>query len=151
MADLTETWPPRWTKPAFKQDEPSRVDVAVKREREEAAQLKRWDAEIDARDSKRCRACGKPSDPEKVGLTKRGHRAHIVYASACGSSEPWNRVTLCFQCHSDEHKDRLRFTAEGGPYTGLDANGPMEFWRKDAGGRWYLSRREVAVHRVEKD
>lgn len=135
----------------FKGDEPSRVDERFERDRKEAADEKRWDAEIDRRDGKKCRACGKPSDPDRVGLTTRGHRAHIVYASACGSMGPFNRVTLCAKCHTDEHKDRLRFTEDGGPYVGIDANGPMEFWRKDADERWYLSRREIAVHRVERD
>lgn len=134
-----------------KWEEPSRVDVALDAEKTDAANERKWNGEIDKRDGRRCRACGKASDPDAVGLTKRGHRAHIVYASACGSMEPFNRVTLCAKCHSDEHGDRLRFTADGGPYVGIDANGPMEFWRKDEHQQWYLSRREIAVHRVERD
>jgi hypothetical protein len=65
--------------------------------------------------------------------------------------EPSNRVTLCARCHSDEHHDRLRFRADGGPYVGIDANEPMEFWCKDTDGVWYLSRREVAPGIVERD
>lgn len=65
--------------------------------------------------------------------------------------EPSNRVTLCASCHSREHRDLLRFTEYGGPYVGIDANAPMEFWRKDADGIWYLSKREVAIHVAERD
>lgn len=134
-----------------KADEPSRVDLALEREAKEASNIRKWDAQIDHRDGKKCRACDRKSDPEVIGLTTRGHRAHIVYASAQGSWEPFNRVTLCSRCHNDEHRDRLRFTVDGGPYVGIDANAPMEFWRKDADGRWYLSRRETAVRVVERD
>lgn len=133
-------------------DEPSRVDEAIEREAEDARLERKTNAEIDARDHRQCRACGKHSDPEATGLLKRGHRAHIVYASGGGSMEPFNRVTLCYECHNAEHKDRLRFTVEGGPYVGIDANEGMEFWRKEkATGQWYLSRRETAPHVIEKD
>lgn len=140
-----------WTTPMFKQDQPSRVEVRAARAATEAARRRQWDKAIDARDSRQCRACGRHSDPERVGLLERGHRAHIVYASAGGSWEPCNRVTLCARCHSDEHKDRLRFTPEGGPYVGLDANQGLEFWRQDEHGAWFLSKRELSPHRVEKD
>lgn len=64
--------------------------------------------------------------------------------------EPSNRVTLCYQCHNDEHKNRLRFTPDGS-VVGVDANQPMEFWRKGKDGVFYLSRREVAIGRGERD
>lgn len=133
----------------FKHDEPSRVDEAIARDAKEAAQLRVWDGEVDARDHRQCRACGKHSDPNVVGLTTRGHRAHIVYASAGGTCQPSNRVTLCSRCHNDEHKNRLRFSEDG--LGTFDANGPMEFWKKDTEGCWYLSRRELAPHVPEKD
>lgn len=132
-------------------DEPSRVDDAIERESAEASAKRRADKAIDARDRRQCRACSRHSDPEATGILRRGHRAHIVYASAGGADEPSNRVTLCYECHNAEHKDRLRFTAEGGPYAGIDANLGMEFWRKTKDGEWYLSRRELAPHVVEKD
>ena len=135
----------------FKHQMPSRIDKRIERDQREAAQLKKWNAEIDARDLRQCRCCGKRSDPDVMGLTTRGHRAHIVYASAGGSNEPRNRMTLCATCHNAEHRDRLRFTADGGPYVGLDANGAMEFWNKDAAGVWFLTKREIAPHVVEKD
>lgn len=135
----------------FKHDMPSRVDLAIKRDADDASHLRQWNAAIDKRDCRQCRACGRHSVVEAMGLTTRGHRAHIVYASAGGSYEPSNRVTLCYACHNDEHKDRLRFTADGGPYVGIDANVGLEFWRKDPEGRWYLSKRELAPHVIEKD
>lgn len=135
----------------FKHDMKSRVDERMEDEANQARDRRRWDAEIDRRDGKRCRACGRHSDPDRIGLTTRGHRAHIVYASAGGSWEPFNRVTLCFACHNDEHKDRLRFTEDGGPYVGIDARQGMEFWRKNEEGVWYLSRRELAAGVPEKD
>ena len=145
-------FPVRATGSMFKADEPSRVDLALAREAEEASNIRKWDAEIDRRDHRQCRACGRRSDPDAMGLTVRGHRAHIVYASAGGSMEPSNRVTLCAGCHNDEHKDRLRFTAEGGPYVGIDANACMEFWRRlSRQSGFYLSRRETAPHVIEKD
>jgi hypothetical protein len=140
-----------WDRPHFKADEPSRVDEAITAKADEAATIRQWDAAIDRRDRRQCRACGKHSDPDVIGLTTRGHRAHIVYASAGGSWEPSNRVTLCARCHNDEHKDRLRFTESGGPYVGIDANLGLEFWRKDEHGQWFLSQRETAPFVIEKD
>ena len=77
--------------------------------------------------------------------------AAVLYSAAGGSMEPFNRVTLCPRCHQDEHKDRLRFTAEGGPYVGLDANGGLEFWRKDEPGQSFMEHREIPPHVREKD
>lgn len=139
-----------WDKPHFKEDEPSRVDVRIEKDATEAKQFRQWDGEIDARDHRDCRACSRKSDPDAVGLTTRGHRAHIVYASAGGTNEPSNRVTLCYRCHNDEHKNRLRFSKDG--LAPVNANEAMEFWRKDKTTKqWFLSRREVSPGVVEKD
>ena len=137
--------------PKQKFDEDSRVDVAIDKEQRADAAKRKADKAVDIRDRRICRCCGRHSDPEAMGLTKRGHRAHIVYESAGGGMEPENRVTLCYECHNDEHKDRLRFTADGGPYVGINANGGMEFWRKTPAGEWYLSHRETAPHVRERD
>lgn len=133
----------------FKHDMETRVDVALQKKADDDKIERDANAEIDRRDGRQCRACGKRTNPDAIGLL-RGHRAHIVYASAGGSMDASNRVTLCPGCHQDEHKDRLRFTEDGGPYVGIDANQGMEFWRKTDGG-WYLSRREIAPHVVERD
>jgi hypothetical protein len=133
----------------FKSDLDTRVDERVERDRQDAANEKAWNAEIDRRDGRECRACGRKSDPEKVGLTTRGHRAHIVYASAGGSMEPFNRITLCHICHNAEHKNKLRMT---GPSHPVNANEPVTFWCKAAdSGQWYISREEIAVRQVRKD
>lgn len=134
----------------FKHEMDTRVDQALEREAEADRTERRTNKEIDDRDHRQCRACGKHTDPDAPKLL-RGHRAHIVYASAGGSMEAFNRVTLCPGCHNAEHKDQLRFTPEGGPYVGIDANLGLEFWRKDDKGEWYLSRRETEPHLVEKD
>ena len=133
----------------FKHDMPSRVEAKREAEREHAANVRKWDAEVDRRDGRRCRCCGRRSDPEATGLLEKGHRHHIVYRSAQGSDEPFNKITLCAFCHDDEHHDRLRFSADG--LGAFDANGPMEFWRKDDDGTWFLGRREIAIHRAERD
>lgn len=133
----------------FKHDEPSRVDERIEQDRQAAATERLYLAEIDTRDKRVCRACDKRSDPDATGLL-RGHRHHIVYRSAGGSDEASNRVTLCATCHNDEHKNRLRFS-EDGDHRHVDANTPMEFWRKDAAGAWFLSWREVQIGQAERD
>ncbi len=138
-------------KPRQKFETDSRVDIAIEREKQEDADLRAANKAIDARDHRICRCCGRRSDPEATGLLVRGHRAHIVYASAGGSNDPSNRVTLCAKCHNDEHKNRLRFTADGGPYVGIDANKGMEFWRKSPERQWYLSKRETSPCVTDKD
>jgi hypothetical protein len=133
-------------------EEETRYSTAKTRKAEADRYEREQNLLIDRRDHRQCRACSKHSDPDAVGLLAKGHRAHIVYASAGGSMDASNRVTLCAECHWEgEHKDRLRFTSEGGPYVGIDANAGMEFWRKTKDGEWYLSRREIAPHVVEKD
>jgi hypothetical protein len=144
MSDLDHlNLPSAPAKPTQKWNMPSRYRSAKERKAEADRFEREQDALIDKRDRRQCRACGKHSDPDVMGLLTRGHRAHIVYASAGG--------TLCGSCHDDEHRDRPRFTREGGPYVGVDANLGMEFWRVDAAGTWYLSRRELAPHVPEKD
>lgn len=133
----------------FKHDMPSRVDEKLEADRKAAALERAYLALIDTRDKRICRACGRRSDPDATGLL-RGHRHHIVYRSAQGSDEPFNRVTLCGACHNDEHKNRLRFTHDG-DHRNVSADHPMEFWRKGASGQWCLWRREIAIGRVERD
>jgi 5-methylcytosine-specific restriction endonuclease McrA len=133
----------------FKWDVPSRHERKKADALEHAANMRQWDAEIDRRDGRRCRACGRRSDPDGTGLLERGHRHHIVYRSAGGSDEPSNRVTLCAGCHDAEHMNKLRFSHDG-DHRQVDANKPMEFWRR-AHGEWSMSRREIGIHVVERD
>lgn len=129
----------------FKHDSPSRVDLAQERERAEEAIWRACCKAVDARDKRNCRACGRKSDPEAVGLTKRGHRHHIVYRSAGGEDVSANVVTLCFECHNDEHvKSTLQI--EG------NADIALTFWRKDPDcGVLFVWRREISVGIFEKD
>lgn len=133
----------------FKHDMRSRVDEKIDADREAAAEERAHLKAIDFRDKGICRACSKRADANATGLL-RAHRHHIVYRSAGGSDEPSNRVTLCAECHNDEHKNRLRFTDDG-DHRNVDANKGMEFWRRDSNDVWFLSRREVEPHRVERD
>ena len=127
----------------FKWDQPSRFDKALEKEIEEAAVWTAVCKVVDARDKRICRACGKRSELDAVGLLKHGHRHHIVYRSAGGEDVSANLVTLCARCHNAEHRHRLRI--EG------DADVKLEFWWKAVDGAWYLDRREVAPGRIDKD
>jgi hypothetical protein len=131
----------------FKSDQPTRVDRAVERYRQADAQERACKKAVDARDHRTCRCCGKRTNPDDIGLI-RGHRHHIVYRSAGGQDTPENVVTLCWECHNDEHKGRLQVVVIE---VALGAMGILEFWRKDEDGQWYLSKREIAVGRFEKD
>lgn len=132
----------------FKWDMPSRFDKKLEDELNEAAVWTALCKVVDARDKRICRACGKHSDLDAVGLLLRGHRHHIVYLSAGGKDESSNVVTLCAKCHNDEHRHRLRIDG--------NADERLEFWRKvrppsGRDGVWYLARREIAPHVIEKD
>jgi 5-methylcytosine-specific restriction endonuclease McrA len=127
----------------FKHQMPSRIDERLARSK---ALLKQWRhvcALVDKRDGRTCRACGARTDPDAVGLL-RGHRHHLVYRSAGGEDSTENLATLCPKCHSDEHHNRLRIE-------GRDANQGLSFWRIDADGRDYCSRRELAPGVAHRD
>ena len=130
----------------FKWDMKSRYDTAKEKEQVDAIAWKAVCKIVDARDKRICRACGRRSELDAIGLTKRGHRHHFMYRSAGGSDVSENLVTLCAECHGDEHMHRLYIRGE-------DANSGLEFWRKNGSGPedWYLSRREIGPHIVEKD
>jgi hypothetical protein len=131
----------------FKHDMASRFDVAKKAAADEAAAWKTVCAAVDARDGKQCRSCDKRSDPESTGLLKRGHRHHLVYRSAGGKDVSDNLVTLCAQCHSDEHHNKLWITGSN-PDRPADA---LTFWRRGEDRTRYIEREEIAVRRVRKD
>lgn len=98
---------------------------------------------VDQRDGKRCRCCGKRSDPDATGLLARGHRHHLIYRSAGGTDTTGNLCTLDASCHADAHANKLRI--EGNPDVALT------FFRKDAKGEWYVVREEIAVRVVRRD
>lgn len=97
---------------------------------------------VDARDRHHCRACGRRCDPNASDLLRHGHRHHLTYRSAGGQDTTENLVTLCAECHADEHAHRLK--VEGNGDTGI------EVWRLSTDG-WYLVRREVRCGEVERD
>ena len=126
----------------FKWDQPSRFDKKLAEQVEAAAAWALVCRKVDARDKRICRACGKRSELDAVGLLLRGHRHHIIYLSAGGEDVSSNLVTLCAKCHNAEHRHHLEIRG--------NADEKLEFWRfgKD---NWYLDRRESAPHRIEKD
>jgi hypothetical protein len=132
----------------FKSDAPTRVDRRISQDREDAANLRRVYRLVDHRDGRTCRACGKRTNPDEIGL-KRGHRHHIEYRSQCGRDCVENLITLCASCHDAEHIKRTLEIVCIEPQLG--AEGICEFWRKDGNGLWYLSKRELSVGRFEKD
>ncbi len=122
----------------------SRVEDAQDRKSAQEAQWRAVCRVVDARDKRTCRACGRKSNPDAVGLLKRGHRHHIVYRSAGGEDVSSNLVTLCAVCHDDEHVKRT-LEIDG------NADDALAFWRKDENGHWFLWRREIAVGTFEHD
>jgi hypothetical protein len=126
----------------FKCDLVTRVDDAMEQEAADARAERALFKAVDARDGRNCRCCGRKSDPNAICLTKRGHRHHIVYRSAGGSDTTANLVTICYECHNDEHQHRLRI--EG------NADDALTFWRHDKDG-WYVWARELSVGVFEKD
>lgn len=97
---------------------------------------------VDRRDGYRCRACGHQCDPNAVGLLERAHRHHIVYRSAGGPDEAWNVCLLCPGCHDAQHNGLIDVRG--------NADEGLEIWRNDVDG-WYMHKRELGVHRIEKD
>jgi hypothetical protein len=126
----------------FKHDIPSRLDRKLEKDAKAAAQWRQVCKVVDHRDKRTCRACGKKTNPDAVGLL-RGHRHHLQYRSAGGPSESWNLVLLCPTCHQSEHRSQLRIDG--------NADVMLDFWRRGEDGHWYLSRRELGVHQIEKD
>lgn len=120
----------------FKHELPSRFDQKKAAKLTAEALERAVFKQVDARDHRRCRVCGKASDPEAIGILERGHRHHIVYRSAGGSTESSNLVTLCAQHHSEEHQHRLRIDGS--------ADEGLTFWKREDGGEWFVWRSESA-------
>lgn len=127
----------------WKHTQPSRVERKLAQQRQDDANWRAVCKQVDARDHRICRCCGKRTNPDDIGLL-RGHRHHIVYLSAGGEDTTENVLTLCPKCHDEEHVKRTLHVV-GNADTGV------EFWRVGEDGEWFLSKREIAVGRVEKD
>lgn len=130
----------------FKSDMKSRVDDALAQEREDAAIWRAVCRVVDARDGRECRACGKRTNPDAIGLL-RGHRHHMVYRSAGGKDTSENLVTLCAADHDAEHRSRLRIAVLDREH---GADGPLQFWSLNA-GEWFVTREETAPCVVRRD
>lgn len=101
---------------------------------------------VNVRDGYKCRACGKRADPRAIDSLARGHHHHVTFRSQGGTDTTSNICLVCPMCHADIHAHALRLEL----LTEQGADGPLAVWvRNDAGE--YLSRREVAVHQVERD
>jgi 5-methylcytosine-specific restriction endonuclease McrA len=131
-----------WDRPHFKADEPSRFERRKTRKAEAETTWRKVCGEVDTRDKLRCRVCGKRGDPDSVDLLRKLHRHHLVYRSAGGQDTLENLVSLCAQCHDDEHRHRLKIEGTGARLT---------ISRREAAGGWFVSRQEVDVHVTERD
>lgn len=126
---------------------PSRYEEKADKRAVKEANWRVVSKQVDRRDNYRCRCCGQPTNPEAVDLLERGHRHHLTYRSKGGNDVASNVLSLCARCHDAEHRHRLRIEV----MTAYGADGPCSFWRTDADGQEYLSRREVRPGHVERD
>jgi 5-methylcytosine-specific restriction endonuclease McrA len=90
--------------------------------RDRDANERRVNAEVDARDKYRCRACGKPADPKSTDPLRRGHRHHLKFRSRGGQDSTANMLLLCAEDHALVHAYRLFII-------GTDANEQLRFER----------------------
>lgn len=77
--------------------------------------------------------------------------AHLVNKSQQGKNDPKNLITLCVARHQGNpslHSGDLEIRPVD-PRQG--ANGPVEFWKRDKSGRFYLVAREIRLHQLERD
>jgi 5-methylcytosine-specific restriction endonuclease McrA len=127
----------------FKHDAPSRVATKRQAKADEAELDRAVCKAVDERDRYRCRVCGRRCNPSALDMLQKAHRHHITYRSAGGATSSDNVVTLCADCHSEEHAHRL--AVRGNADTGI------EVWKFAEATGWYLVRRELAPHVVERD
>jgi 5-methylcytosine-specific restriction endonuclease McrA len=128
----------------FKWDRPSRVEAKKAQQLEDEANERTVYRQVDIRDRRRCRACGRKSNAQAMGLLERAHHHHIVYRSAGGPTDTWNIALICALCHDAEHVKRT-LKIEGNADTGL------MFWKRDEDDVWFIWRREISVGHFEKD
>lgn len=74
-------------------------------------------ADVDERDGRRCRCCGRKGNPDALTALGKIHRAHIQDASKLGEMSAKNLCSLCWICHALEHAKQLHFI-------GTNANRP---------------------------
>ena len=89
-----------------------RILDKMKARREEIGLKRRVYAEVDTRDLRCCRCCGRRGNPDSVTALGKIHRAHIVDASRGGQISSENLISLCSLCHSFEHAKQLFFRSK---------------------------------------
>jgi hypothetical protein len=94
-----------------------RVVKQVADAREVEAEKRRAYRQVDFRDGKRCRCCGRRGDPNATTTLGRIHRCHIHDAGTLGEMDAANLVSLCWICAGFETVKQLFFE-------GTDANDP---------------------------
>jgi hypothetical protein len=95
-----------------RQTEKLRAKGAIEKSiKEVEAEAGRADREIRffcyLRDHRKCRAFGTPVKFDTDVLKKKSHNHHIVFLSAGGSNEPFNRITLSWKAHRMIHDGLL--------------------------------------------
>lgn len=133
----------------FRHEMESQADLRRKRAQ---AKQDRWlevCQQVDARDMGKCRACGRKCSTKALDPLLKAHRHHVEFRSKGGQDIASNLVTLCAICHDRLHVKRaLRIE----PTSKYGADGPLTIWRTtEAHPQEFISRRETAVHQVEKD
>ena len=136
----------------FKHDMETRAESKAKRTKAKEANWLAVCKQVDARDRGRCRACYRQCDTKAIDPQERAHRHHVEFRSKGGQDVASNLVLLCATCHDRVHVKR---TLRIEPTTAHGADGPLTIWRtvEDNEHDWheYISRRETAVHQVERD
>jgi len=135
----------------FKWETPSRLDLQLEAERDDAANQRLVYALVSARESCRCRVCDRYCDPHASSMLRKGHHHHIVYLSACGPTTVQNVCLLCAECHNDEtqHRIRIEGNANEAPW--------LTIWKPDRLGLvgptddWYVWKQEVGIREYEHD
>ena len=96
-------------------------------------------AEVDERDGRRCRCCGRKGNPHAVGVLGKIHRCHIHDAGTLGPMSARNLCSLCSTCAALETAKQLFFV-------GTNANRPMKFEVMDAAVEEIFGDRELPPH-----
>lgn len=107
--------------------------------REQDAQKRAVYREVDARDGRRCRCCGRKGNPNAVSVLGRIHRCHIHDAGTRGPMSAANLVSLCWICAALETAKQLFFI-------GTDANHELHFEVMDAAVEEIFGSRELPEH-----
>ena len=91
---------------------PSRHEQKRTQQADRMREQRRVYALVDNRDEHCCRVCGRFCNPRALGIIARAHRHHLVYRSKGGETSITNLVSLCAQCHADEHDGKLQLSGD---------------------------------------